>query len=123
MIQQSHDVIFGYNAGAELRTLKCDVTFSQLIEGEIDEDVDWFLSELFDGRRKGFKCDNFFLTTEDCFWLVNYILAVDKTIEIDSIAYDVVNTKQNLDKYFDLIKNLNARAKLDLAFEERALAA
>lgn len=123
MIQQSNEVIFGYSSGAELRTLKCDVIFGQLIEGEVDDLIDFFLQEQHEGRRKRFKCNNFFLTAEDCFWLVNYILAIDKTIEIDSTEYDVVNTKQNLDRTFELIKNLNVRAHIDLTFEERALAA
>ncbi len=123
MIQQSHDVIFGHDTGAALRTLKCDVIFSQMIEGEIDEEFDFLLTEHHDGRRKKFKCSNFFLTADDCFWLVDYILDTDKTIEIDSTEYDVVNSRSNLDTTFDLIKNLNVRAQIELTFEERALAA
>lgn len=123
MIQQSPSVIFGHNSGVDQRTLKCIITFGQMIEGEIDNEINYRLSECFAGRRKKFKCNNFILTIEDCFWLVDYILDSDKTLSIDGTEYDVVNGRSNLDRDFDLIKNSNAKAQIELIFEERALAA
>jgi hypothetical protein len=124
VIQRGDGIVFAFNSGAETRTLWCTVIFGQVIIGRTYEDMNFLMGEIHHGRRVKLTCKNFFMTVDDAFWMASFLQATDKQITtFYSETWDVVNDRSNLEKIFNLVKNFNVAATLDLKFLERNVTA
>jgi hypothetical protein len=118
MILQNNLITFGYSAGAEVRSLYCDMLIGQKVLGEVDEELDGGRVETIYFTRLSYKLDNFMLTKADANWLADYVWATDKTINYDGNNFRIVNGPGNYDLEFEHVRGSNARATCDLTFFE-----
>ena len=119
MIQELSTVILKWASKVNTLTLYTDAIFRQVINGEVDEDIEFTLTEQHEDRRKRISLPNVQLDLASSYAVADFLAATDKFIEIDAVEYDVVGEKANYDKYFELVKKLNIRVTIDLKFIER----
>jgi hypothetical protein len=119
MIQELSTVTLKWASKVNTLTLQTDSIFGQIINGEVDEDIEFTLTEQHEDRRKRINLPNIQLDPASSYAIADFLAATDKFIEIDSVEYDVVGEKANYDKYFELVKKSNVRVTIDLKFIER----
>lgn len=119
MIQELSTVTLSWAAAVNTLVLQTNAIFSQVIDGEVDEDVLFTLTENHESRRKKIRLPNIQLDLANSYAIADFLAAIDKIITSDSVAYDVVGEKGNFDRYFELVKKSNVRVSIDLDFIER----
>ena len=89
------------------------------IEGEVDELLDYTLSEAHHAIRQTFEYELENLELSDLTWLADYLYDTEKTLTVDGVLYGVVNDKGNYKKMIELWGATTARAKIKLKFRRK----
>lgn len=116
MIQQNDTVTFGLDGFGAVFSIDCNVEFGMDIVADVDELLDYSLTETVHEKRQSITITGVFINRATALLMADWLWKENKQLTIDSTVFDVVNDGGNHRSVFKHFKNSNQRVEIKLKF-------
>lgn len=120
MLQQDMNVTFKYSGDTLTLTKVANVVFSLELVGEVLEQLDFSLIELYQGTgRELLEVRDVLFDLSDTNFMAAFLAATDKKVVVDTVEYEVVNAGKVIK--FPFFKNSSLGTSPVLRFKKKTL--